>query len=32
MPLRPTLNMVWNAFGLAWCNMYNATGGWKGTA
>jgi len=30
--LQPTLNAVWNAFGFARCEMYNATGGWMGTA
>jgi hypothetical protein len=30
--LRPLLNIVWNAFGLPVCDMYNQTGGWKGTA
>jgi hypothetical protein len=30
--LRTTLNLVWNTFGLDWCNMYNGTIVWMGTA
>lgn len=30
--LRPTLNIVWNAFGLDCCNMYDGAGVWTGTA
>lgn len=32
MAMRPVMNMAWNAFGLVQCDMFNASGGWKGTA
>ena len=28
--LRPVFNMLWNAFGLAQCDMYDGQGKWRG--
>jgi hypothetical protein len=28
--VRPLLNLAWNAFGLPFCPLYNAQGGWMG--
>lgn len=30
--VRPMLNALWNAYGSPQCDMYNAQGGWMGTA
>ena len=29
--MRPAFNMLWNAFGLLQCDMYNDLGQWKGS-
>jgi len=28
--MRPVFNMLWNAFGLAQCDMYDGQGRWRG--
>jgi hypothetical protein len=28
--MRPVFNMVWNAFGLLQCDMYDSQGKWRG--
>jgi hypothetical protein len=29
--MRPAFNMLWNAFGLLQCDMYNEQGQWMGS-
>jgi hypothetical protein len=28
--MRPVFNMLWNAFGLLQCDMYDSQGNWRG--